>query len=426
MKSRTIAAAALSIAMLVSVAACGGSDDTAGDGKVTLDFWHISTTTSGKAYQENIAKEFEKTHPNVTVNVQAIQTEDYDGKLQTAMQDANSAPDVFLSRGGQKLTDMVEAGQVMDLTGRLSDDTQSQLEDVLEVQQVDGKQYGVPVMLSPGGFFYSKDLFAQAGIESTPTTMDEFNDAVTKLKDAGVTPIALGGKDAWPAAHYWYWFALRECSTSTFQDALKSKNFTDSCWVKAGQNLQDLADTEPFNDGFLTTSAAQGANSSAGLLANHKAAMELMGSWEPMNMTDLAPNGKMEDLGYFAFPEVDGGKGDQTAMMGGSDGYSCSVNAPEECVEFLEFMVTKENQEKYYESFQSIPANKEARSAVDNEALKDVLTAYSKASSMSLWLDTQFGSNVGNALNTGVVNMLSGSGSPKDIVQITNDAAAKG
>ncbi len=38
-----------------------------------------------------------------------------DGKLQTAL-NAGDAPDIFMSRGGGKLADVVKAGQVMDLT----------------------------------------------------------------------------------------------------------------------------------------------------------------------------------------------------------------------------------------------------------------------------------------------------------------------
>ena len=86
--------------------------------------------------------------------------------------------------------------------------------------------------------------------------------------------------------------------------------------------VQKLLDLDAFNDGFLTTSAQQGASSSAGLLANHMAAMELMGGWEPGVVRDLTPDKKdMADLGYFAFPTVEGGQGDPSAIMGGSDGH---------------------------------------------------------------------------------------------------------
>ena len=42
------------------------------------------------------------------------------------------------------------------------------------------------------------------------------------------------------------------------------------------------------------------------------------------------------------------------------------------------------------------------------------------------YLDTQFGQNVGNAMNTAVVNLMAGKGSAADIVSATNNAAARG
>lgn len=61
-------------------------------GKVEITMWHNSTTGDGKAYWESAAKAFEKENPNVTIKIEAIQNEDMDGKLQTALQDPNSAP----------------------------------------------------------------------------------------------------------------------------------------------------------------------------------------------------------------------------------------------------------------------------------------------------------------------------------------------
>ena len=44
---------------------------------------------------------------------------------------------------------------------------------------------------------------------------------------------------------------------------------------------------------------------------------------------------------------------------------------------------------------------------------------------MQLWMDTALGGNIGNALNSGVVNLLSGQGTSADIVKAMKDAAAK-
>lgn len=432
MKARkTLAVAAAVVVGAMGLAACGGGDDSgsnggSGDGKVELTFWHNSTTGDGKAYWEDTVAAFEEANPNVTITIQSIQNEDMDGKLQTAL-NSGDAPDIFMARGGGKLADVVEAGQAMDLTDKLTDETKSALgEASLSAFSIDGKTYGVPTAVLPGGLYYSKDLFEQAGITETPTTMDELSDAVDKLKAAGIQPIALGAKDAWPAAHWYYFFALRECSADTMAQAAAEMSFDDECWTKAGQDLQDFAGTEPFNNGFLTTSAQQGAGSSAGLVANHQAAMELMGAWDPGVIASLTPDQKpLADLGWFPFPAVDGGKGDPSAMMGGVDGFSCYVDAPAECADFLNFAAQKEYQENYAKAFVTLPASKEAQGVVTDPALQDVLAAYNDAAYVSVWLDTLFGQNVGNALNTSVVDMLAGNGSPDAIVETVNAAAAK-
>lgn len=429
MKFKTIAAATLAVATMVSLGACGSSNsssNTTSDGKTVITFWHNSTTGDGKAYFENVAKEFEAAHDNVKIEIQAVQNEDLDGKLQTALQDANTAPDVFFQRGGQKLRDMVDAGQLKDISSGLDSTIKQNVGSAMDATTVNGKVYGVPYTVTPGGIWYSKDLFKQAGITQTPTTWDELKADITKLKEAGITPVALGGKDAWPAAHWWYWTALRECPVETFSKTMDSKSFDDTCWTKAGEDVKELLDLDAFNEGFLTTSAQQGAGSSAGLLANHKAAMEVMGAWEPGIVKDLTPDQtEMADLGYFTFPSTEG-KGDSKAMMGGADAFSVGEWAPNEAVDFLNFLMNKENQEAYVKAFSALPANKEAQEVVTEGALKEALDAYNSASSYSLWIDTQFGSNVGNALNASVVNMLSGKGSPEDIVKAATEAAAKG
>ena len=433
MASKKTLAVAAALVSSVSLAACGGggNEESGGtsseSGPVTMTFWHNATTGDGKAFWDKTVADFQTANPNVTIKAQAIQNEELDGKLQTAL-NSGSAPDIFFQRGGGKMAAMVEAGQVKDVTETITPETKQALgEAALASAQIEGKTYAVPVSILPGGLWYSKDLFKKAGVDATPTTMDELNAAVTKLKGTDVAPVALGAKDAWPAAHWYYFFALRACSKATLDAAAADKNFSDPCWTKAGEDLKAFADTQPFNEGFLTTSAQQGAGSSAGLLANHKASMELMGAWNPGVIASLTPNTKpLPDLGFFPFPAVPGGQGDPAAIMGGTDGYSCSAQAPKACDDFLNFILTKDVQEGYYKGFQALPVNKEAQAVVKEDYLKAVLDAYNSAPYVSLWLDTIYGQNVGNALNVGVVNLLAGKGDVAGIIESVNAAAAKG
>lgn len=424
MKFKRILAAGVSAAAVLGMAACGGGS-SADDN--TIVFWHNATAGDGRQYWEDFAAAFESEHEGVTVQIEAIQNEDFEGKLTTAMQDLGSGPDVYMTLGGQKDQDMIDAGQLMDLTDKISDTVKTQMAASLDSATYDGKIYGVPTTVQPGGIWYSKDLFAQAGITEVPTTWEELMDACQKLKDAGIDPIAVGAKDAWPAAHWYYWLSLRICSPDAYDESMANKDFSAECWTAAGEKLQEINDAGYFNEGYLTTTAQQGASSSAGLLANHKAAMELMGTWEPGVLKDLTPDQQpMADLGFFAFPSVEGGEGEKGALMGAATSFGVNPEAPEIAIDFVNEMAEKEWQDKYATAFSTIPANAESQADVEDESLSGLIEALNASDGMKLWMDTSLGANIGTALNTGVVNMLSGTGTPEDIVKAMNDAAAKG
>jgi raffinose/stachyose/melibiose transport system substrate-binding protein len=429
-KTRAAAIAALGLGVALAASACssGGSSGGGGSssgGNVTMTFWTNATPGPGLVFMQNAVKSFDAAHPGVKIKLQAIQNEDYDGKLQTALA-SNTAPDIFFQRGGGKMLAMVNANQVAPLTLTAADQANVSAA-ALAGETLNGKIYAIPLDQQPEGIYYSKDLFKQAGITSTPTTIPELEADVAKLKAIKVAPIAVGAKDAWPAAHWYYNFALRECSQATMNTAGTSLKFTDPCWTKAGDDLTAFLKVNPFQAGFLTTAAQVGAGSSAGLVANHKAGMELMGAWDPGTISTLTPNQKpLPDLGWFPFPAVPGGAGDPSAMMGGIDGYSVSPNAPKEAFEFLEYLVTTPEQQAYATAFITLPVNKAAQSVVTDSVSVSALQALNKAGYTMQFLDTQYGQNVGNAMNAAVVNLLAGKGTAAGIVSAATEAAAKG
>lgn len=429
MKARKILAgsAALMAAALVLSACSADAGSGSSDGNVDMTLWQNSTTGPGQEFWKKTVADFEAENDGVTIKIQSIQNEDLDGKLQTAL-NSGDAPDIFLQRGGGKMAAMVAAGQLMDLTDKLSDTATEEIpKGSFKANTLDDKVWAMPVAVLPGGLFYSKDVFTAAGITETPATIEDLEAAASKLKASGVQPIALGAKDAWPAAHWYYFFALRACSPETLAKAADEKDFTDPCWEDAAQQLSDFAATEPFNAGFLTTSAQQGAGSSAGLVANHQAGMELMGAWNPGVIASLTPDAKpLPDLGWFPFPEISGGEGEPGSILGGVDGYSCSASAPPECADFLNYIATSDVQKAYYEAFNAPPVNTVAQEAVQEPYLKDILTAYNAAPYVSQWLDTVYGQNVGNALNVAVVDLLAGKSDAAGLVTAVNDAAKKG
>jgi raffinose/stachyose/melibiose transport system substrate-binding protein len=60
----------------------------------------------------------------------------------------------------------------------------------------DGEAYCVPMASVMHGFFYNVDMFEENGWEE-PETVDEFMALLEAIKEAGITPLALGSKDGW-------------------------------------------------------------------------------------------------------------------------------------------------------------------------------------------------------------------------------------
>jgi len=422
---RTLALGA-GIALLATACSSGdaGDDSTDGaSGDTTITWWHNSNTGDGKDYYDKVAADFEAANPGVTVEVSAMQHEDMLTKLDAAFQ-SGDAPDVYMERGGGELADHVEAGLTKDISEAAAD-TIEKIGGSVAGWQVDGKTYGLPFSVGVVGFWYNKALFEQAGITEPPATWDDFNADVDKLKAAGIEPVSVGAGDKWPAAHYWYYYALRECSQKVLTDAVKTLDFSDQCFVKAGEDLEALIGTEPFNAGFLSTPAQTGATSASGLLATGKVAMEMQGHWEPGVMQGLTEDGKGlgENTGWFPFPAVDGGEGDPEAALGGGDAWAVSEEAPDAAVDFAVYLLSDEVQKGFAELDMGLPTNSTASQYVSDPALAELLKIRDAAPYVQLYFDTAFGASVGGAMNDEIALAFAGQATPQDIVDATQAAA---
>ena len=110
----------------------------------------------------------------------------------------------------------------------------------MAVYKHEGKIYGVPWTFGMVGLWYNKALFEKAGITETPKTWSDFLGVVKTLKDAGITPIALGEKDKWPGHFWWSYLAVRNAGQDGFMKAYTREGaFTDAPFVKAGTELNN-------------------------------------------------------------------------------------------------------------------------------------------------------------------------------------------
>ena len=95
-----------------------------------------------------------------------------------------------------------------------------------------------------------------------------------------------------------------------------------------------------------------------------------------------------------------------TAALGGGDGFSCSAQAPPECVELLKYISSVEVQTAFAETGAGLPVTKGAETGVTDPNMKTLLDSRNNAGYVQLWLDVAYGPNVGGALNDAVANIV--------------------
>ena len=78
-------------------------------------------------------------------------------------------------------------------------------------------------------------------------------------------------------------------------------------------------------------------------MATGNGAIQLMGQWPPeQSPRRTPPDVSPEWLGWFPFPEVEGGAGAATDGLGGGNGFAVGRDAPPETVDFLQFLVSED------------------------------------------------------------------------------------
>src|SRR5215217_5356539 len=271
--------------------------------------------------------------------------------------------------------------------------------------------------------WYNKALFAQAGIEKTPTTWAEFLTVVQTLKAAGITPITVGEGDKWPGHFYWVYLAIRSGGKAAFDAAYtRQGSFADPPFVQAGTLLKQLIDLEPFQEGFL----GQAYNPAETLIANGKVALELMGHWSPGNQKSLAENkqGLGDDLGFFLFPTVEGGAGDPSDVLGGGDGFAIGKNAPPETIDFVRYLTSLDVQKAMTAAGLAVPVIKGAEADLADPLLKEVQQRAGAAKYYQLYYDQYLPPAVGSTVNDQTQALFAGSASPEDVAKAIEDSAA--
>ena len=250
-----------------------------------------------------------------------------------------SLPDVFSYWAGARVQFVVDSGSLHPIDEMWNE---KGLDDVVAKSVADsatmynGNRYLVPLNYHYSGMFYNTKVMADAGDTEFPTTWDGLLALCEKLKGMGVTPIALGSMNRWPA-QFWFDYLLLNTAGPEYRASLMngSASYDDPEVARAMEMWASLVDAGYF----VPNANADNWTDASDRVARGEAAMTLMGTWITGYWNGL---GLMagDDYDFFPFPAIDDGL--PVSVVGPVDGLviSSNVQNPEGAEEFLAFMVS--------------------------------------------------------------------------------------
>lgn len=341
--------------------------------KITI--WDIQTDKQRKLLERNAAK-FNSAHADIKASYNWFQNDPYKQKLQVSM-GAGNPPDIWMGWGGGVLASYVDAGDVYDLSTALTKaSTKRFFPSVLDAATIDGKLYGVPYTgVQPVVFEYNKALFDKHGL-TAPRTWNDLRRVVTKLKGAGVIPIALGGQSTWTYLMYEEYLVDRIGGPSVFDAVIagKPKAWSHPAVLEANTKIRQLIDAGAFGNDFAGVSYDTGQ--STALLTTEKAAMQLMGVWDFNSILSSKPD-FISKLGLMNFPTVEHGKGDPKNVTGNlANYYSVSQHskAKKAATTYLEAAALNDFMVGGYLKLDAVPPVRDIEDKLDKAAHPDFVS----------------------------------------------------
>ncbi len=422
----------ISCVMALSMTACsgntGGSPSTAapsestttgstqaasGGEKKVIKLFHRFPDDPANSFIEKKVAEYEAAHPDIDIEITSAQNQPYKEKIKVVV-GSDQAPDIFFSWGGEFSERFIRENLILNLNPYLEKDAKWK-DSLLDTQMVeytadDGMVYGVPFRLDGKLFFYNKDIFKKEGLE-IPKTWDEFIAVCDKLKADGITPIAEGNQDQWPACHY-----VGTLNQMLVADDVRAKDynpktgeFTDPGYEKALEYYQQLV---PYMNAGVNGQTHDMAR--LGFTQGQTAMLYA----ELVEITNVKQENADLNWGMFNFPVVKG-SGNPDLLTGSPEGFviSSKTKYPDECVEFLKWFLGPEVGAQQAEDVGWFNASKGVDAGLKDQSLIDAYKAISSAKEMGPWFDSSLYSTVCDTYLTAISDITNGDVTPKEAME---------
>ncbi|MFB4167281.1 ABC transporter substrate-binding protein [Virgibacillus sp. JSM 102003] len=411
--------ALLMVSILLLISGCSndasGSNNEGNNNQIELSFLHKWPEPEYAPFFEKVVKQYEKENPNIKIDMNAIGDNAMKDKLRTTI-GGGDAPDIVFTWSGQFVQKFIDAGVAMDLSGYFSEDekwSENFISASLQPFKSGDKIYGVPIRLIGKFFVYNKEIFNEYGLD-VPTTWNEFTKVNEELKENGITPIGLGNEHPWASIHYLTGLNQEMVPQEVLEKDYnpETSQFEHEGYVKALEYLIELNENGYFNDNINATSHSMAKEN----FIQGNSAMVYVETEEFIQI-----NNSLEDeWGIFTLPEIKSGEGEANYVTGAPDGFLVSDQSehPDEAVDFLKFLTSKETQEMMVDM---VNWTSGVKGAVNEEnALPQSSRAQEiieEAEGLSQWLDTAVASRVADVYLTNLQPLLNGEKTPEEVME---------
>ncbi|HET9613431.1 MAG TPA: ABC transporter substrate-binding protein, partial [Candidatus Limnocylindrales bacterium] len=245
----------------------------------------------------------------------------------------------------------------------------------------DGKQYFIPFYNYPWVVIYRKSFWSEKGYE-IPKTIDDFKTLAQKMKGDGLTPLAFGDKDGWPAMGTFDILNMRMNGYDFHVNLMAGKEkWTDA---KTKAVFAQWAELLPFFDqqplGKTWQEAAQD-------MINKKAGMYFLGTFAGEQASDKTVH---DDLDFFPFPTFGTQYDAEAAIDAPIDGFMVSAKAKnvDGAKAFMEYLATGEAQGIFLQSSpNNVAAAKDADTSTYTPFQKKMAEIIGGAQKIAQFLD---------------------------------------
>lgn len=185
-------------------AACGpaAAPQPAADQPVEIELWHRFGGAHQKVLQEVIAA-FQSQNPRITVKEESVggQYIELVQKVAARVAARQDPPTMILSGYNffEHVVNEFGAIPIEDVGGSEAREVLDRYKpQLLQLGQLGGKQYGLPLAISVPVLYYDEDDLKAAGIAAPPQTWTEVEQAATKIKAGSAkSPVFLSNADTW-------------------------------------------------------------------------------------------------------------------------------------------------------------------------------------------------------------------------------------